>query len=105
MEPRDNVIRITLTGTPNTMALLYESTLYIVRNANSLAEAQQAIAKTEDIPSNELGMFHARIYAYQLKANKYKFLKQRGYTKISTLNIRELDELIAQHYDIAHELQ
>ena len=105
MEPKDNVIRIHLNGTPNTMALLYESTLYIVYNANSLADAQAEIAKSEGIPSNELGIFGARIYAYQLKANKYKFLKQRGYRKISTLPVGHLDELIAQHFGVEEEIQ
>jgi len=105
MEPRDNVIRIQLNGTPNTMALLYESTLYIVYNANSLAEAQAEIAKSEGVHPNELGVFNARIYAYQLKSNKYKFLKQRGYRKISAAPIGLLDELIVQHFGVEGEIQ
>lgn len=98
IEPQ--VIEITLNGTPNQMAFLYMDTVYVVHNANSLADAQHAIADKEGIYTFERAKFFEVLYAQQRKHHKYKWLRARGYRRISSSSLSELDEIIARHHGL-----
>ena len=98
MEPQ--VIEITLSGTPNQMAFLHRDTLYLVHNANSLADACHAIAYKEGIKPGFYAPFEASLLAQQRKHHKYKWLKQRGYRRISGSSLGELDEIILRHHGL-----
>ena len=100
MEP--NVIEITLNGTPNQMAFLHMDTLYLVHNANSLADACHAIADNEGVHTYERPRFFELIYTQQRKHHKYKWLKQRGYRRISGSSLGELDEIILRHHGLEY---
>ena len=94
------VIEITLNGTPNQMAFLHMDTLYLVHNANSLADACHAIADKEGVKPSFYAPFEALLIAQQRKHHKYKWLKQRGYRRISGSSLSELDEIIARHHGL-----
>jgi len=95
-----NVIEIILNGTPNQMAFLHMDTLYLVHNANSLADACHAIADSEGVKPGYYAPFEALLIAQQRKLHKYKWLKQQGYRRISNASLNELDEIIARHHGL-----
>ena len=95
-----NVIEITLNGTPNQMAFIHMDTLYLVHNANSLADACHAIVDNEGIHMYERAKFFEVLYAQQRKHHKYKWLRARGYKRISGSSLSELDAIILRHHGL-----
>ena len=98
MDP--TTIELTLNGTPNQIAFLHMDTLYLVNNANSLADACHAIAEAEGVKPGHYAQFEAVIIARQRKLHKYKWLKKRGHRRISAASLGELDELIMKHHGL-----
>ncbi len=97
----DNVIELTLSGTPNQMMFLYNDVLYVVNNANSLADACHAISKNEGIRPDLYAPFENVLLANQRKRSKYTWLKRQGYRRISSSSLTELDELIVRHFGLS----
>lgn len=95
-----NVIEITLNGTPNQMAFIHMDTLYLVHNANSLADACHVIADKEGVKPGFYAPFEALLIAQQRKLHKYKWLTQRGYRRISGSSLGELDAIILRHHGL-----
>ena len=101
MDPLNpTTIELTLNGTPNQMAFIHMDTLYLVHNANSLADACHAIADKEGVKPGYYAPFEALLIAQQRKLHKYKWLKKRGYRRISAASLGELDGLIMKHHGL-----